>query len=213
VSRVVATAATWGVGLVGTTPWPVSPADIADETEIAVEQLRMLGLPAGGLVLIVSRLAETIHVAPIELAAGRLDARWSCADATDSDAFRTGALVRQLSPDVVIGVNATILSVVDPAVFAPVPVVAVTDDVAHTALPNSRWWLKVGPTNAFECDARAGAHVDATRWRIATSGDEIVISNKVERLRPAQELATGVRGRIDREACACGRTSPRIVVA
>jgi hypothetical protein len=188
----------------------VSADDVVDETEAAVEHLRVLGIRGGGLVLIVSRLAETIHVAPLELAAGRLDARWSSCDATESDAFRTAALIRLLQPEVVIGINETIVNAVPGDTFDQVPAVAVTDRVARDALPTSRWWLRLGPTNAFECEARTGAHYDSSRWLVEQLGDEIVVSNRAPRLRPARQLPTGVRGTVIDEPCACGRTTPRV---
>ena len=61
-ARTVAVPTVWGVGSVGSRPWPVAPEDIADETKSAVEHLRMLGIREGGLVLIVSRLAEAIQL-------------------------------------------------------------------------------------------------------------------------------------------------------
>ncbi len=205
----------WGVGCVGGEPWPVSPADIADEATAAVEHLRSLGVDAGGLVLIVSRLAETIHVAPLEIAAGRIGARWSSADATAGDAFRTGSLVRQLQPDAVIGVRAATVGAIDDVeVFASVPAVAVADRRAFSALTARgmapRWWLRLGPTSAFECEARAGAHVDGARWRVEAVDGEVVVSSVVDRLTPAVSLRTGVRGRVVDGPCPCGRRGPRV---
>jgi hypothetical protein len=211
--RLVPAPDVWGIGVVGpdALAWPVSAADIADQTESAVEQLRMLGIGDGGLVLIVSRLAETIHVAPLEQAAGRLNARWSSCDATEGDAFRTASLVRQLRPDAVIGVNETIVRAVGPDVFADVPVVAITDHVALDAIPGSRWWLRLGPTNAFECHERAGAHLDADRWLVEDTVDGILITNRTERLTPARQLPTGYHGTLLEAPCGCGHTSPRVV--
>jgi len=209
--RTVPAPETWGIGVVGSEAWPVSPADIADETESAVEHLRVLGIRDGGLVLIVSRLAETIHVAPLEMAAGRLDARWSSCDATEGDAFRTASLVRQLSPDAVIGINEMIVNAVPSHTFDEVPVVAVTDRVARDAISSSRWWLRLGPTSAFECEVRAGAHHDADRWAVDQLAGEIVVTNRANRLTPARQLPTGVRGSVVDEPCACGRTTPRVL--
>jgi hypothetical protein len=209
--RTVSVPDIWGIGIVGSDPWPVSPADIADETESAVEHLRVLDIGDGGLVLIVSRLAETIHVAPLELAVGRLNARWSSCDATEGDAFRTASLVRQLRPDAVIGVNETIVRAIGPDTFDDVPVVAVTDHIAHEAIPRARWWLRLGPTSAFECSERAGAHYDDQRWLVEQRGDDVVITNRVSRLTACRQLRTGVRGAVVEQPCRCGRASPRVV--
>jgi hypothetical protein len=212
VSRLVDPPAVWGVGLAAGAPWPVSPDDIADETDTAVELLRMLGLAEGGLVLIVSRLRETIHVAPVERAAGRLSARWSCADATAGDAFRTASLVRQLQPDVVIGVNATIVNAIDDpqSVFGSVPTVAATDATARASIPGSRWWLKLGPTNAFECAARSGAHYDGRKWLVERAGDDLTITNIASRHTPAVQLPCGWRGDVVDGVCECGSSWPRV---
>jgi hypothetical protein len=212
-ARPVPVPTVWGIGTVGSTPWPVAPEDIVDETESAIEHLRMLGIGEGGLVLIVSRLAETIHVAPLELAAGRLSARWSSCDASEGDAFRTASLIRQLRPDAVVGVNETILTALDHGVFDEVPVVAVTDRFAHDAVPSSRWWLRLGPTSAFECEARSGAHYDTAKWRVDQSGGRVAITNIAPRLTPSMHLATDVVGHVVDDPCSCGRDGPRIVPA
>ena len=86
----------WGVGrvVVGSevTPWPVGRADIEDEAAAMAPRLAALGLGDGGLILIVSLLSQAIHVAPFEQAAGLVGARFSSADATPFDAFRTASL-------------------------------------------------------------------------------------------------------------------------
>src|SRR6478609_741213 len=103
----------WGVGRIvvdgEVTPWAVSPADVDGEAESLAPRLAALGLPDGGLLLIVSLLSQTIHVTPFEQAAGLVGARYSSADATPFDAFRTASLVRQLSPQVVLGVDTAVL--------------------------------------------------------------------------------------------------------
>src|SRR5215510_10813080 len=96
----------WGVGrvVVGDEmiPWPVSQRDIDDETEAMVPRLGALGLGEGGLVLIVSRLSDTIHVSPFEQAAGKLGALYSAAGRSPFDALRTASLIRQPKPTVVM---------------------------------------------------------------------------------------------------------------
>ena len=103
----------WGVGRVvvdgEVVPWPVAQADIEDEAESLAPRLAALGLEPGGLVLIVSMLSQAMHVVPFEQAAGRLGALYSSADATPFDAFRVAALVRQLEPQVVLGITGDVL--------------------------------------------------------------------------------------------------------
>jgi hypothetical protein len=214
-SRSVEPARAWGVGVVGGRAWPVSRDDIDAETTTAAALLALLGLPAGGLVLIVSRLSATIHVAPLELAAGRLSARWSSADATPGDAFRAVSLTRQLAPDVVIGVSGTLIDAIGDAaeVLSLVPCVAVVDERARAAIPRARRWLQLGPTNAFECGERAGAHFDATQWRVEQGSPHLTITNIAPRLTPAEALDTGIDGDVVTAPCACGSAWPRVVIA
>src|SRR5205807_4048810 len=132
-------------------PWPVSAADVDDETEVAAEHLRGLGVGQDGLVLLVSRLSQAIHVAAFERAARLVGALYSSADATPGDAFRTGALVRALRPQAVIGLTADVVGALGTDVFAGVGALATADEDAHAALEAAglapRRWLKLGPTS------------------------------------------------------------------
>lgn len=221
-ARDVTSAAIWGIGVVGATPWPVSAADIEDEAASATAHLAALGVGEGGLVLLVSRLAHTVHVAPLERAAGLVGARWSSADATAGDARRTATLCRQLQPDAVAGIDAVVAGALAEeghdlgTVFGGVPAVAVTDRAAHRALSAvgcaPRWWLRLGPTSAIECAARSGAHVDPARWSVGVRGGEVTVTNVAPRLTPATDLSTGVRGAVDTARCGCGSEWPRVVV-
>ncbi|HEV2310374.1 MAG TPA: hypothetical protein VGU73_07615, partial [Acidimicrobiia bacterium] len=183
--------AVWGVGrvVVGdeVQPWPVSAADVDDETESMASRLAELGLGDGGLVLIVSLLSEAIHVAPFERAAGTLGARYSSADATNFDAFRTVSLVRQLRPSVVLGVNNRVCDGVadlerDLAdVFAGVGAVVAADDDSDVRLnaaelPTGRWLL-VGPTSAVRTPGASAFAYDAARWRVEEDAGELLVTN------------------------------------
>jgi hypothetical protein len=199
----------WGVGRLvvdgEVTPWPVAARDIDDEAESQAARLAALGLGAGDLVLIVSRLSEAIHVVPLEKAAGHVGALYSSADATPADAFRTASLIRQLEPTAVVGVNGAVLEGVaelgrDPAdVFGPVPAIATADEVAQAALAaaglEARRWVKLGPTSAWE-EAPGSLTYDAGRWEARHDGGEIVVTNLAPRLTPAERLRTGVHGRV-----------------
>jgi hypothetical protein len=202
--------AVWGVGRVvvdgEVTPWPVSPRDIDDEAESLAPRLVAFGLQPGGVVLIVSMLSQAIHVVPLERAAGKCGALYSSADATPMDAFRVAALVRQLEPQVVMGVTGDVLDGLsgagrDPAdVLGPVPAVVTADDDAHARLGADGLapcrWVRLGPTSAIESDGEEGAVYDKARWDVEEDGGELLVSNLVPRLTEARRLRTGVRGRV-----------------
>jgi hypothetical protein len=202
--------AVWGVGrlVVGNelTPWPVSQDDIDDEAESLAPRLAALGLEPGGVVLIVSMLSQAIHAVPLERAAGICGALYSSADATPFDAFRVAALVRQLEPQVVMGIIADVLDGLgeaghDPAeVLGSVPAVVTADDDAHARLRASglapRRWILLGPTSAIEGRDDDGPVYDAGRWDVEEDGGELLVSNLVPRLTEARRLRTCVRGRV-----------------
>jgi len=200
----------WGVGrvVVGETivPWSVSEADIDDETDVAAEFLRELGLHEDELVLLVSYLSQTIHVAPFERAAGVVGALYSSADASRFDAFRTASLVRQLTPSVVFGVDDAVLDGFDdlerdPAeVFATVRTVVASGITAQARLAAAGVpagvWLRLGPINAVAPPGEAELRYDATRWQVDEDDGELLVTNLVERLTPSNRFATGVRGKV-----------------
>lgn len=203
--------AVWGVGRVaageGVAPWPVSAADIEDESESLAPRLRALGLGDGGLVLIVSLLSQAIHVVPFEQAAGRLGARYSSADATPFDAFRTVALVRQLRPSVVLGLDERVCDGIDElgcdlaSVLAGVAAVVAADADAEirlrdAGLPTARW-ARVGPTSALSTPDDPDLRYDADRWQLDEEEDgELTVTSRSPRLTPCHRLRTGVRGRV-----------------
>ncbi len=200
----------WGVGrvVVGdeVVPWEVSEADIDDETEVATDFLRELGLREDELVLLVSYLSQAIHVAPFERAAGKVGALYSSADASRFDAFRTASLVRQLRPSVVFGVDDAVLDGFadlerDPAeVFEAVRSVVASGTTAQARLIDAGVtagvWLRLGPLNAV---GRPGEHelrYDATRWQVDAPDGELLVTNVAERLTPSDRFRTGVRGSV-----------------
>jgi hypothetical protein len=211
----------WGVGCIttgaGRIPWPVAGTEIDAEVSACADHLRSLGVGERDFVLLVSRLSEAIHVAPLERAAGVVGALYSSADATEGDAFRVAALVRQLRPRAVLGVSDAVVGALEqPAdVFGGVPVVAVTDAAAHRALSENgvkpRWWLHIGPTNAFECGERAGAHIDSERWLIR-DGDAgtVQLTSVGDRLTPCADFDTGLAADVIDAPCPCGRPGPRV---
>jgi hypothetical protein len=200
----------WGVGrvVVGdeVVAWEVSEADIDDETQVAAAFLRDLGLRENELVLIVSYLSQTIHVAPFERAAGIVGALYSSADASRFDAFRTASLVRQLHPSVVIGVDDAVLDgfvdlELDPAaVLATVRAVVASGTTAQSRLTDAGVqagvWVRLGPLNAIALPGEADLRYDPTRWQVDSDDGELLVTNLAERLTSSDRFRTGVRGRV-----------------
>lgn len=200
----------WGVGRVdtagGVTSWPVSQHDIDDEAAALAPRLAALGLGDGGLVLIVSLLSQAIHVVPLEQAAGLRGARYSSADATPFDAFRTVSLVRQLHPTVVLGIDRRVCDGIEELgrdlgeVFATVgAVVAADPDAARRLHGNgvdAGSWVRLGPTSVIAGPGDDGFAYDPGRWQIEERDGELLITNVAARLTPCDRLATGHRGRV-----------------
>jgi hypothetical protein len=200
----------WGVGRVvvdgEVLAWPVAPADVDDEAVAMTPRLGALGVRDGGLVLLVSLLSQAIHVVPFEQAAGRLGARYSSADATPFDAFRTVALVRQLRPTVVAGVDVRVCDGIEDLghdlgeVFAGVDAVVAADaDAARrlvaARLPTARW-LHLGPTSAVSVPGDDTLVYDADRWMVHDTSGELWLTNRVPRLTRCDRFRTGVSGRV-----------------
>jgi hypothetical protein len=200
----------WGVGRVehadGVTPWPVSQHDIDDEAAALAPRLTELGLADGGLVLIVSLLSQAIHVVPIEQAAGLLGARYSSADATPFDAFRTVSLVRQLRPTVVLGIDRRVSDGIEELgcdlaeVFAGVGAVVAADQDAARRLGgvgiDAGRWVRLGPTSIIAGPGEERFRYDPSRWQIDERDGELLITNVAARLTACDRFATGWRGQV-----------------
>ncbi len=200
----------WGIGRVvvgdAVVPWPVSEADIDDETEVATTQLRALGLAADELVLIVSLLSQAIHVAPFERAAGTVGALYSSSDASRFDAFRTASLIKQLGPTVVMGIDAAVVDGLEDLerdlaeVFGSVRAVVAADPDAHHRLGSAGVtvgrWLRLGPLSAIAVPGDDELTYDNNRWQVEARDGELVVTNLVDRLTPCDRFATGIRGSV-----------------
>jgi len=187
-------------------PWAVSEADIVDETDIAEQHYRALGLGDDDLVLVVALLSQAIHAVPLEAAAGRVGALYSSADATRFDAFRTASLVRQLDAKIVIGVDEEIVIGLDDLgrelsdVFGSVAAVVASDAVASdrlrdAGLPTGRY-LRLGPTSALAVPGEEALSYDATRWQVEEDDGALMITNLVPRHTPCDRFPTGIRGTV-----------------
>jgi hypothetical protein len=200
----------WGVGRVegpdGVVSWPVSQHDIDDEAASLAPRLAALGVEDGGLILIVSLLSEAIHVVPLEQAAGILGARYSSADATPFDAFRTVSLVRQLRPAVVFGIDRRVCDGIDSLgrslddVFRDVGTVVAADQDATARLRAAGIepgrWIQLGPTSVIAAPEDDDFPYDTARWQVDDDGGDLLLTNRVDRLTRCDRFVTGWRGRI-----------------
>jgi phenylacetate-CoA ligase len=68
---------------------------------------------------------------------------------------------------------------------------------------------------AWECEAHQGYHVagDSAIFEIDRAGGEpeLLATSLVDRRRPVLRMATGMLGRVEHAACACGQAGPRLV--
>jgi hypothetical protein len=200
----------WGIGRIVidgmVVPWAVSEADIEDESEVAADHYRGLGLGDGDLVLVVALLSQAIHAVPLERGAGRVGALYSSADATRFDAFRTASLVRQLGARVVIGVDDEVVAGLDELgrdlaeVFAPVDAVLAADPGAEQRLraagARAGRVLRLGPTTAVAGPGEDALRYDSSRWQVEDDRGELVLTSIADRLTPCEALRTRVRGTV-----------------
>jgi hypothetical protein len=213
----------WGVGSfrVGDAliAYPVSQADHGRDIATAGKALKSLGIHNQSRALVLSMLSEAAQYWPVQIGLLMSQAQFSLADASRFDAFRTAMFLHAMHYDVVLGINTAVLDGLDDLghayadVFNDVPVLAARAGAYerlrdHGLTP--RWWLHVGPTVAVECDALAGAHIDADEWSVEASGGEVLVSARNPRAASIERQATGVTAEIATAPCACGRTDPRI---
>ena len=183
-------------------------ADIDDEAEsLAPRSPRSASSPAGSCwSWRCSRSA--IHAVPFERAAGKLGALYSSADATPFDAFRVASLVRQLEPQVVVGITGSVLDglvdagAIRPTCSAPVPAVVAADDDAHARLRavglTPRRSVRLGPTTAIEGLDADGPVYDAPAGTSRTDDGELAGQQP-------RAAADRVRAAPDRRPRASGR--------
>jgi hypothetical protein len=68
-----------------------------------------------------------------------------------------------------------------------------------------------GRVIAAECEVHAGLHIRPENAVIETLAGELLITSLTDEQAPALRMQSGLSGTIDREACECGRSEPRIV--
>jgi hypothetical protein len=220
------TPALWGIGCFAIgdelVTYPVSQADHGRDIGIAMKAIKTLGLGKGNRALVLSMLSQATQYWPVQIALFMSNVQLSLADASRFDAFRTAMFLRAMHYDVVLGINRDVLDGLDDVdidyleLFSRVPVLAARAGAYERLRAKGlrpRWWLDVGPAIGVECDALAGAHVDADEWSIEVDNGEVLLTARQVRAASIDHLRTGVYGEIVADACACGRADPRIVPA
>ena len=214
----------WGIGSfqIGDeiVPYPVSKDDHNRDIATAMKATATLGVGEADRVLVLSMLSQAAQYWPVQIALLVGKVQFSLADASRFDAFRTAMFLRAMHYDAVVGINTDVLDGLDDLgheyrdIFDGVPVLAARAGAyerLREAGLSPRWWLDLGPAIAVECEALAGAHVDADEWSVDGDGGEVLLSARQPRAATIDRLRTGVRGDVVTEACACGRPDPRVV--
>lgn len=173
--------------------------------------LRTFAFVPGSNVLTISMVPEIIQYGPFEGAVRMLGLYGLNADDSPFDAGRVESICRQFSPVAVCGVGKSTLDGLtmmghDPAkVFAGRVVWArldAYDAVAALGIPVRRV-MSIGPMLALEC-AAGGLHYDNRDWTLDTVEGELVLSSRMMRVEPIDQLATGFKGAVSGKACECG---------
>ncbi|MDB5430139.1 MAG: hypothetical protein JWP35_1255 [Caulobacter sp.] len=200
---------------------PASRAELDRAAESLAAVIATFGFTRGQFVLVISMLEEAVQVGPIEQACMDLGLVPTNADNSPFDAARVEAILRRFDVPAVCGVGMSVLEGLkmfghDPAAIFAGRVVWVRPDAyeAVAAMPGvtARRWTELGPALALECAEGGGAHVDAREWTATDTGGDLRLSSRLLRSLPFRDASTGLKGRVDHAACACGCPDPRVTV-
>jgi hypothetical protein len=199
---------------------PFSHAEFERASAAYWSRLATFHFRAGDQLLLVSLFNESAQFAPLERSLREFGLVQLNADASYFDAARTESILRRFDVRGVAGINTDVLDGLvalghDPlALFANRVVWA--HPTAHARLRAApgitlRLWLEVGPAVAMQCAHGEGAHIDRLEWKVASDGDEVMLSNRLPRALHFADYATGVRARVEYAACGCGSADPRLI--
>ena len=205
-------------GQLTTLPFSLVEQDRARRTALRV--LNTFHFRTGSNILITSTFDETLQFMPFERAVMTYGMVAVSADSTPWDAKRVESIVRRFNLTAAAGIcknvvdGLTQLGFKAEELFAGIPLWVKPDAYEQLksapALKVFRY-IEAGPMIGFECSHGKGAHIDRFEWDIDELDGEIVISSRLPRCVEFSAYRTGFKGRIDRTACNCGNTDPRII--
>ncbi len=200
----------------------VSWDDIERDTAWATGLLAEYGIGDDRYVIVVSSTPLAPWNRPFELAIRALGAVVCPTDAYPFDARRTAMFARGAPrPTVLLGLEEQVTAGLEQlgggvaGAIGRVPFVLArpsTHATLRAAGIEPYGMMPLGPAHAVECHARGGMHLDGSEWAVESVDGELRLTTIGRRTHRLDGAATGVRGSVVTERCACGRSDPRIVL-
>jgi hypothetical protein len=201
---------------------PMAHRELLRAQEAAGRVLDTFGFARGSHALLIATLNDAAQVLPLQLAMVARNLIFCTADASPYESARIRSMAQRFDLACVMGINAAALKGLvaagaDPADLFDGNVVWARPD-AYPSLQGIggitlRRWLEIGPALALECRYGEGAHLDGLEWHVEVRGGELFISGRLDRAMTFESLATGLKGTVLLDVCACGHAGPRVVLA
>lgn len=205
----------------GTRQFYGATAQEIDRSAFALSRvLRSFEFAPGSNVLTISMVPEVIQYGAFERAVQMLGFYGLNADDSPFDAGRVESIIRQFAPVAVCGVAKSTLDGLammghDPAkIFAGRVVWArpdAFDALVALGVP-ARRVASIGPMLALEC-AAGGLHFDNREWMLEAKDGALILSSRMNRVDPIEDLAVGYSGSIGTHACPCGMREEVVTLA
>lgn len=173
----------------------------------------------GNNLLITAQMSECVQFMSFERAVMAYGLVVCSADSTFYDAARVESIVRRFHPVAIAGITAETLAGLQTLGHDPLKlfsgIVVWARPGAYEQLQGGeitvRAWRELGPAVGIECAQGGGLHIDRLEWLVEEDGGEIVLTSHLPRAVQFERLRSGVRGHVERAACGCGSSDPRIV--
>lgn len=183
--------------------------------------LRTFGFIEGTHILTISMVPEIVQYAPLERGIQMLGIYGLNADESPFDAGRVASIARQFAPVAICGVAKSTL---DGLAMLGVDARTVFEGRVVWARPDcyeavralggcdARRIASIGPMLAIEC-AHGGLHYDSRDWELSVAGGRLMLSSRLPRVEPLDQLDTGVEGTLPDHPCRCGIRDALVALA
>lgn len=198
---------------------PFSALEMVRATETYGAILDTFDFAPGRQVLVTALFEEAVQFAPFEEAVMERGLLTCNADASVFEAGRIESILRCFDVAAVVGVNGPVLDGLEEAgfdlnvLFKDRVVWARPDAYPRLQSLNDirlRRWIDIGPTVALECAEGDGAYIDSREWQVDVEGEQIMLTNRLERSLPLSRAPTGIRAFVERQPGASGLADVRI---